>query len=447
MRVRRGGAAAAVGIAGVALAAGAAAVLRTDVRAVSVDIARSLPGDSLAATLGCGACHAGIPLADPAPTLPADASDRDPARIFAFLLDPPAPVEGQPRMPKFRLSEAEAIALARALASGRPGSEGGDASRYRAALRRNENADAAAGRRIREALRCDGCHGRAIASSAPPLAGVYDRLDPDWLREFLLRPAPVRPFGWLPGSGTRMPDFSLTPAEADSLLSWLASTATARWSESRRPDMPAPRAATVTESLLRDRWGCTGCHALRGQGGQLGPDLSLAARRLRPGYLRAVLEDPDRLVPGSGMPRPLLEPADLDRLVSYLSHLESPPPATELSALDHPVVVREVAGEGGEAYAARCSACHGATGRGDGYNARYLRARPADHGDAGRMARRPDDTLYDGIHAGARILGGSADMPAFGGSLDPDVLRSLVARIRTLCQCEGPAWSRDDGIR
>jgi hypothetical protein len=34
-------------------------------------------------------------------------------------------------------------------------------------------------------------------------------------------------------------------------------------------------------------------------------------------------------------------------------------------------------------------------------------------------------------------------MPGFGGVLEPAGIRSLVAHIRTLCSCEGPAWSRD----
>ena len=59
------------------------------------------------------------------------------------------------------------------------------------------------------------------------------------------------------------------------------------------------------------------------------------------------------------------------------------------------------------------------------------------------MSPRPDDTLYDGIHAGGWILGKSHRMPGFGASLDDDQIRSLVAYIRTLCDCQGPAWSRD----
>ena len=38
--------------------------------------------------------------------------------------------------------------------------------------------------------------------------------------------------------------------------------------------------------------------------------------------------------------------------------------------------------------------------------------------------------------------GKSARMPAFGTTLSPAEIRLLVARIRALCGCSGPAWSR-----
>jgi len=34
-------------------------------------------------------------------------------------------------------------------------------------------------------------------------------------------------------------------------------------------------------------------------------------------------------------------------------------------------------------------------------------------------------------------------MPAFGGALGTAEIRALVGYIRTLCQCQGPEWSRD----
>ncbi len=89
-----------------------------------------------------------------------------------------------------------------------------------------------------------------------------------------------------------------------------------------------------------------------------------------------------------------------------------------------------------------CASCHGATGKGDGPNARQLPVAPARHADAVTTARRSDDALFDTIDGGGAIMNRSARMPAFGASLSAKEIRSLVRYIRTLCRCEGPTWSR-----
>jgi mono/diheme cytochrome c family protein len=95
-------------------------------------------------------------------------------------------------------------------------------------------------------------------------------------------------------------------------------------------------------------------------------------------------------------------------------------------------------------YLSRCAICHGVSGRGDGYNARFLPVKPTAHSDAAYLSTRPDDTLYDGIHAGGSILNRSHLMPAWGETLAPKEIRELVGHIRSLCACEAPPWSRDN---
>ncbi len=58
------------------------------------------------------------------------------------------------------------------------------------------------------------------------------------------------------------------------------------------------------------------------------------------------------------------------------------------------------------------------------------------------MGARGDDALFDTIGGGGAIMNRSARMPAFGGTLTSVQIRALVRRIRILCRCEGPAWSR-----
>ncbi len=60
------------------------------------------------------------------------------------------------------------------------------------------------------------------------------------------------------------------------------------------------------------------------------------------------------------------------------------------------------------------------------------------------MKNRPDDTLYDGIYSGGYILNKSHLMPAWGKTLKPADIDKLVAYMRTLCDCQAPAWSVDN---
>lgn len=404
-------------------------------------------GEALAARLGCGSCHAGVPIEGAAGALPVEDPTLDPAAVYEYLLNVPRPAEGTARMPDFQLAETEAAALALTIAAGRPGSGGGDADALRAVVgARDLVTDTLVGSRVRTALQCDACHDGRSVPAAPPLPFGAAAVRPEWLREFLKRPHAVRPVGWRPGTATRMPDFRLTDTEADSLVAWLTPTGEPPEPPATAPLSPRQRENTLT--LMRDRWSCMGCHAWNGEGGRIGPDLAMAAERLWPAHVRAMLEDPAAAAPGTIMPRPLLEPADIERIVALLTHNEDARDVWRepMTVLNPRVYVPATGDDAAAVYDRSCAVCHGRTGIGTGINATFLEARPTNHADSIAMSERPDDTLYDGIAAGGRILGRSEAMPAFGGSLEPETIHALVAHIRTLCRCEGPAWSRDDGV-
>src|SRR5690606_12338858 len=271
------------------------------------------------------------------------------------------------------------------------------------------------------------------------------RVHDDWLRAFLLRPHAVRPSGAQPGSFARMPDFGLTQDDAEAIVTTLAARTIVL--PAFEADTPSGFTASKHETLLRERYDCLGCHAWRGDAGRIAPDLSLASRRLRPTYIRAMLDRPHELAPGTMMPVSRLPAAERDELAAFIAaytaaDAESTP--RYISPLDHPMTTAAAnapASSAGELYRRHCAACHGIDGRGDGFNARYLDAPPAAHASAEAMSKRPDDTLHDGIAAGGRILGRSARMPAFGSSLTPDEIRALVMHIRDLCDCAPPRWS------
>jgi mono/diheme cytochrome c family protein len=208
----------------------------------------------------------------------------------------------------------------------------------------------------------------------------------------------------------------------------------------------SPFATAKATTLLRDKYGCLGCHRLGREGGQLAPALHDVRSRRDAAYIAAIIRDPQRLRPGAAMPRTRMPDSDRQLITRFLGgDVANREFANREFANREPAATTPVPSDGNGAalYRTWCAGCHGITGRGDGPNAKALPVPPARHADAATMSQRPDDTLYDTIDGGGAIMNRSARMPAFGGSLSPTQIRALVAHIRSLCRCVGPAWSRD----
>jgi mono/diheme cytochrome c family protein len=313
------------------------------------------------------------------------------------------------------------------------------------------------GAAVFRALNCAGCHEHTTEAGqevAPDLSNVGDRLRPEWLRQYLARPVAVRPFGFHPGAGSRMPDYVLDSTEVDSVAAQL---------EGPRPraDVPSPDTLTTflkakAAGFLQRKYSCLGCHRLDEEGGRIAPDLSLTGARLRPAYVHAIIRDPQEEIPGTVMPKRIMQEDRYELIASYLasrpqqSGAEAPGRERRgyASLLDYESErYGSESPTGAGLYSRYCATCHGPDGRGDGFNAPFLPATPTQHADSEHMSPRPDDTLFDGIHAGGLILGRSHRMPAFGQILSYQQIRSLVRYMRALCECEGPSWSRDDSPR
>ncbi|HVZ47954.1 MAG TPA: c-type cytochrome [Gemmatimonadaceae bacterium] len=206
-------------------------------------------------------------------------------------------------------------------------------------------------------------------------------------------------------------------------------------------------------AIVRLQLPCLGCHELDGEGGRSAPSLTSVGRRRSAAYIAAIIADPQGRVPGAAMPRHEMPASVRDMVTRLLARgaagADVPPvdaaAGGQFSAAGVPrgsPSATAIRADGAALYAKWCASCHGATGEGDGPNARYLPTPPARHADAATMARRPDDALYDVIAAGGLAWGRSARMPAFGSTLTDGEIRALVGQIRTLCRCVGPAWSR-----
>lgn len=195
-------------------------------------------------------------------------------------------------------------------------------------------------------------------------------------------------------------------------------------------------AAQKAERLLRDKHSCLGCHQLKGEGGVLAPRLDDVRTRRDAAYIAAMVSDPQHTKPGAIMPRTRMPAGERALIVRYLGG--------DTTKLVHTAgLASATTADGKQLYAQWCAGCHGATGNGDGPNAKALPVMPAKHADAKAMSARSDDALFDTIEAGGAIMNKHHRMPAFGGSLGTTEIRALVAYIRSLCKCQGPQWSRN----
>lgn len=303
---------------------------------------------------------------------------------------------------------------------------------------------ASLGEKIFRALNCAACHEHPTIKpwqNAPDLTDLGSRVRQNWLSSYLEKPQPIRPYGFYPGTGSRMPDYRLTAEEQTIIQSSLSGQS--KRDDSYRTHPLSNFSHAKAERMIRERLPCLGCHSLNGEGGRIAPDLSLASRRLQPSFVARMIREPHRVAPNSIMPKVDMTENEEQLVVSFL--LQASPPKSAgsyLSLTENPILQPLDTSTTVGLYRRYCAPCHGETGRGDGFNARYLFVKPANHASKETMITRPDDTLFDGIHSGGAVLNKSHFMPAFGTTLSRGQITALVRYIRELCQCEGPVWSR-----
>lgn len=303
---------------------------------------------------------------------------------------------------------------------------------------------AALGEKIFRALNCAACHEHPAVGrwlNAPDLTDIGNRVQQDWLSTYLEKPQPIRPYGFYPGTGSRMPEYRLTAEEQTIIRSFLSGGRSGY--EPQRPRALSSFSKAKAERLIRERLPCLGCHSLKGEGGKIAPDLSFASRRLQPSFVARMVREPYRAVSNSIMPKVEMTGSEERLVVDFLLQTDSYKSSVPyLSLVENPILQFSDTSTTAGLYRRYCAPCHGETGQGDGFNARYLPIKPADHASKEAMSTRPDDTLFDGIHSGGAILNKSHLMPAFGATLSRGQMMDLVRYIRERCQCEGPVWSR-----
>jgi mono/diheme cytochrome c family protein len=164
--------------------------------------------------------------------------------------------------------------------------------------------------------RCLSCHrlrGWGGDLSTVPLDRIGSQLQRGYLQSYLQNPGAVRV-----SIEERMPNFRMTAAEAGTLAEHFSGAFVDDALEG--PVATSPERARQGQQLF-DRLGCRGCHIVGGHGGYVGPDLSDAGRRLKPGWTLAWLLKPENWKPGTLQPDYGLTPEQAQALTAYLMSL------------------------------------------------------------------------------------------------------------------------------
>ncbi len=168
---------------------------------------------------------------------------------------------------------------------------------------------------------CMGCHtlfGEG-AYYAPELTKVFERRGADFIRLMLKDPEAM-----FPGQ-RKMVNYHIKPAEIEDLVAFFEWVGTVDLNGfPAKPTLGAPAqrevsgAAAAARPLVFNQL-CTGCHALNGAGGTLGPALDGVGAKFDAAYLTKWISDPAAVKPGTTMPKLPLTDAQVGELATFLA--------------------------------------------------------------------------------------------------------------------------------
>lgn len=276
-------------------------------------------GRVLIQRLGCPVCH-DIPahtttVRQEAPVLTFEGDRVKPEWLFAFLKSPRTIRPGSAaRMPDFRLTDEEAVALTEALASLKDRSVPPlpPAHRSKGALSAVVR-EAAVKLMSKDYLDCFSCHwdgdrkpGGKPEEWAPDLARVSERLNPDWIVRWLQDPSKLVPNTKMPAyfpDDKSGPDDILDGDETAQILALrdylLARGRSAAVGEFARAKSESAEANGALGRSLLVRLNCVGCHRIAGfpEGRRVGPPLGFQGSRVTREWLEGFLRRPGPIKP------------------------------------------------------------------------------------------------------------------------------------------------------
>jgi mono/diheme cytochrome c family protein len=267
----------------------------------------------------------------------------------------------EPRMPRFRLTEAELVGLTAYLSAQKamPLPAYKISAAVVASWSKNPEFVSQGELRFRQMF-CSTCHSLAVTRAGetkliggdigPELTKVGSKVNPDWLIAWLRDPESYLPH-------TRMPRYGWSDEDLYKVTQYITTKLVDSDLLSSVPklDPPTEEQMQLGKRLFLEK-GCASCHAIAGLNPQkdFGPDLSALggknASELEFGaakiphnlvsYIQAKLQDPVSVNPAARMPQYNWNQADLDAVTTALLSMKGPP-AT--SALQNLVVPRKEA--------------------------------------------------------------------------------------------------------
>ena len=180
-----------------------------------------------------------------------------------------------------------------------------------------------AGKKLWEDNNCMGCHtlfGEG-AYYAPELTKVVERRGKVFMRAFLKNPVSSDE------SRRKMVNYHFTDKEVEDLIAffdWCGQVDLNGFPAKPplgRVANPEVTHAKVKQPEVFTSMGCIACHSVGGKGGKIGPELDTVATRLDRAYLKKWISDPQKIKPGTAMPKLPLTPEQLTEVLDYLEAL------------------------------------------------------------------------------------------------------------------------------
>jgi len=174
------------------------------------------------------------------------------------------------------------------------------------------------GRGFVKSLNCTGCHEMAVLPEGrlvgPNLTFEGSRVRKDWLVAFLRAPYTIKPEYGLMGSPTRMPTFKFTDEELKAVVEYITEVLVDK--EADQNGSLDPALAKQGKKLFRDKT-CDNCHRIGSDPAGIGPELTEAEKRLRPGWVISFIQTPEHYL-NTRMPNLKVSPEEARALAAYV---------------------------------------------------------------------------------------------------------------------------------